>query len=56
MIFQVTVYTHQHVFQEAPAVGMVVLASLSWRRDLDLSSDVCHVNRVLMKSAAWCKT
>lgn len=56
MIFEVTVYTHQHVFQEAPAVGMLVLASISWRRDLDLSSGVCHVNRVLMKTAAWCKT
>lgn len=31
---------------------MVVLGFTSWTRDLDLSSDVCHVNRVFMNPAA----
>lgn len=35
---------------------VVVLGFTSWRRDLDLSSDVCHVNRVFINPAAWYKT
>lgn len=35
---------------------VAVLGFTSWRRDLDLSSDVCHVNRVFINPAAWYKT